>query len=89
MRSPSGSSFTKKAPPPPPSAFGSKAADPAPPSYAASTSGLAAAATKRAPPPIPGKPKPKVEPAVEYVEALFDFAPQVRRTMSHVMWIVL
>ncbi|KLO11290.1 BAR-domain-containing protein [Schizopora paradoxa] len=76
MRSPSGSSFTKKAPPPPPSAFGSKAADPAPPSYAASTGALASAATKRAPPPIPTKPKPKVEPPVQYVEALYDFAPQ-------------
>jgi len=78
MRSPSGSSFTKKAPPPPPAPFGSKAADPAPPSYAASTgaAAAAAAATKRAPPPIPTKPKPNVEPPVQYVVALFDFAPQ-------------
>lgn len=75
-RSVSGGSFVKKAPPPPPS-LGSTA----PPPYSASAAGSAAAsaaAAKRAPPPPPPlKPKPKVEPPVQYVVALYDFAPQV------------
>ena len=75
MRSTSGSSFIKKAPPPPPS-FGSHAPA-APPPYSpgsASSGAVAAAAAKRAPPPPPPlKPKPK---SVQYVVALYDFAPQ-------------
>jgi amphiphysin len=73
------SSFVKKAPPPPP---GQTAAAPPPP-YSASANGMASAAattaaTKRPPPPPPVKPKPKPEPAVEYVTALYDFDAQVR-----------
>lgn len=79
-RSPSASSFGKKAPPPPPSSFAA-----APPPYSPSNNGVtaaAAAAAKRAPPPPPPlKPKPRVEPPVQYVVALYDFAPQVRNHM--------
>lgn len=79
-RSVSGGSFVKKAPPPPPSSSSFTAA---PPPYSASAAGAAAAASaaaaKRAPPPPPPlKPKPRVEPPVQYVVALYDFAPQVR-----------
>lgn len=78
-RSVSGGSFVKKPPPPPPS-LGS-AASAAPPPYSPSGAGSAAAsaaAAKRAPPPPPPlKPKPKVEPPVQHVVALYDFAPQV------------
>ena len=74
MRSPSSSSFMKKAPPPPSSSF---AAPAAPPPYTPSTTGVSAAAGKRAPPPPPLKPKPKAEPPMQYVVALYDFAPQV------------
>ena len=79
-RSPSAGSFTKKPPPPPP---GSVAAPPPPysaPSNGAVSAAVNAAAAKRAPPPPPPlKPKPRVEPPKEYVVAMFDFAPQVRR----------
>jgi amphiphysin len=69
------SSFVKKAPPPPP---GQAAAPPPPYSASASANGVSAAATKRPPPPPPVKPKPKPEPVVEYVTALYDFDAQVR-----------
>ncbi|EJD04441.1 BAR-domain-containing protein [Fomitiporia mediterranea MF3/22] len=77
-RTPSASSYVKKAPPPPPS-LASYAA--APPPYTPSSNGTAAAAaaaaaTKRPPPPPPLKPKPRVEPPVQYVVALYDFTPQ-------------
>ena len=77
-RSVSGSSFTKKAPPPPPS-FGSNHAPPPYTPPPSNSNFAAAAATKRAPPPPPPlKPKPKAEPPVQYVVALYDFAAQVR-----------
>lgn len=65
------SSFIKKPPPAPP---GQTPAPPPPYSAASNDSG---AATKRPPPPPPVKPKPKPEPAVEYVTALYDFDAQV------------
>ncbi|KAJ8593582.1 BAR-domain-containing protein [Rhizopogon salebrosus TDB-379] len=76
-------SFVKKAPPPPP---GQTAAAPPPP-YSASANGMASAAattaaTKRPPPPPPVKPKPKPEPAVEYVTALYDFDAQADGDLS-------
>lgn len=70
-RGPAPPSFVKKAPPPPP---GQQAAPPPP--YSASSNGVNTAATKRPPPPPPLKPKP--EPVVEYVTALYDFDAQVR-----------
>lgn len=66
------SSFIKKAPPPPPGQT------PAPPPPYSAASNDAGAATKRPPPPPPLKPKPKPEPVVEYVTALYDFDAQVR-----------
>ncbi|KAG0699734.1 hypothetical protein DFH29DRAFT_935598 [Suillus ampliporus] len=74
------SSFIKKAPPPPP---GQTAAPPPP--YSASSNdaaAAAAAATKRPPPPPPVKPKPKSEPTVEYVTALYDFDAQADGDLS-------
>ncbi|KAG1749628.1 uncharacterized protein EDB91DRAFT_754745 [Suillus paluster] len=71
------SSFIKKAPPPPP---GQTAAPPPP--YSTSSSDAGAAATKRPPPPPPLKPKPKPEPAVEYVTALYDFDAQADGDLS-------
>ncbi|KAG8220133.1 hypothetical protein J3R82DRAFT_1154 [Butyriboletus roseoflavus] len=74
----SGSSFVKKPPPPPP---GQSIAPPPP--YSASNNGNgAAAATKRPPPPPPLKPKPKPEPVVEYVTALYDFDAQADGDLS-------
>ncbi|KAA1468436.1 BAR-domain-containing protein [Dentipellis sp. KUC8613] len=77
-----GSSFAKKAPPPPPAPFGSKPplgpSSPnlaAPPPYSPSSNGVSAAAAKRAPPPPPPL-KPKPQPNVQYVVALYDFAAQ-------------
>jgi len=72
-----GSSF-KKAPPPPPSA-----SNPPPPYAPMADGAVAAAATKRAPPPPPPlKPKPKAEPQVQYVTALYDFAAQADGDLS-------
>ncbi|KAG2129767.1 hypothetical protein DEU56DRAFT_816613 [Suillus clintonianus] len=68
------SSFTKKAPPPPPG----QTPAPPPPYSAASNDAI----TKRAPPPPPLKPKPKPEPAVEYVTALYDFDAQADGDLS-------
>ncbi|KAF9243760.1 hypothetical protein BU15DRAFT_86204 [Melanogaster broomeanus] len=70
-------SFVKKAPPPPP---GQHAAPPPP--YSATNNGTTTAATKRPPPPPPLKPKPKLEPAVEYVTALYDFDAQAAGDLS-------
>jgi len=76
-----GSSFVKKAPPPPP---GPTIAPPPP--YSVSNNGNngngAASLTKRPPPPPPLKPKPKPEPAVEYVTALYDFDAQADGDLS-------
>ncbi|KAH7921962.1 BAR-domain-containing protein [Leucogyrophana mollusca] len=76
-------SFVKKAPPPPP---GQQAHAAPPPPYTASSNGVsaaaAAAAAKRPPPPPPLKPKPKPEPAVEYVTALYDFDAQAAGDLS-------
>ncbi|KAH7906321.1 hypothetical protein BJ138DRAFT_1071871 [Hygrophoropsis aurantiaca] len=75
-------SFVKKAPPPPP---GQQAHAAPPPPYTASSNGssaASAAATKRPPPPPPLKPKPKPEPAVEYVTALYDFDAQTAGDLS-------
>ncbi|OAX43633.1 BAR-domain-containing protein [Rhizopogon vinicolor AM-OR11-026] len=72
------SSFTKKAPPPPPG----QTAVPPPPYSASANGGTSAAATKRPPPPPPVKPKPKPEPAVEYVTALYDFDAQADGDLS-------
>lgn len=70
------SSFIKKAPPPPP---GQTPVPPPPYSAASNDAGAGtSAATKRPPPPPPLKPKPKPEPVVEYVTALYDFDAQVR-----------
>ncbi|EPQ61224.1 BAR-domain-containing protein [Gloeophyllum trabeum ATCC 11539] len=82
-RSVSGAGY-KKAPPPPP---GGKAAEPAPPPYSPPANGAAAAAAaaaKRAPPPPPPplKPKPKAEPPVQYVVALYDFEAQAEGDLS-------
>jgi len=85
VRSPSGSSFTKKAPPPPPSSSGSfvkkapppppGSGSPPPPPYSGPSSAAAAAVGKKGPPPPPPlKPKPK--PAAECVVALYDFDAQ-------------
>lgn len=76
-RSPVPSSFVKKSPPPPPT-FGAPAAPPPYSAAANASSGSAAsvaAATKRAPPPPPPM-KPKLQPRVQYVVALYDFVPQ-------------
>ncbi|KIK99910.1 hypothetical protein PAXRUDRAFT_822182 [Paxillus rubicundulus Ve08.2h10] len=72
-------SFVKKPPPPPP---GQHIAPPPP--YSATINGAtaAAAATKRPPPPPPLKPKPKPEPVVEYVTALYDFDAQAEGDLS-------
>ncbi|KAF8446309.1 hypothetical protein L210DRAFT_3393377 [Boletus edulis BED1] len=74
------SSFVKKAPPPPPGQ------SIAPPPYSASDhrngDGAATVATKRPPPPPPLKPKPKPEPVVEYVTALYDFDAQADGDLS-------
>ncbi|KIJ21433.1 hypothetical protein PAXINDRAFT_64064 [Paxillus involutus ATCC 200175] len=71
-------SFVKKPPPPPP---GQHLAPPPP--YSAEINGVtAAAATKRPPPPPPLKPKPKPEPVVEYVTALYDFDAQAEGDLS-------
>ncbi|KAG1769593.1 hypothetical protein EDD22DRAFT_977459 [Suillus occidentalis] len=74
------SSFIKKAPPPPP---GQTPAPPPPYSAASNDAGAAtSAATKRPPPPPPLKPKPKPEPVVEYVTALYDFDAQADGDLS-------
>ncbi|KIK47937.1 hypothetical protein CY34DRAFT_798802 [Suillus luteus UH-Slu-Lm8-n1] len=70
------SSFIKKAPPPPPGQT------PAPPPPYSAASNDAGAATKRPPPPPPLKPKPKPEPVVEYVTALYDFDAQADGDLS-------
>ncbi|KAH7883953.1 hypothetical protein F5I97DRAFT_1938590 [Phlebopus sp. FC_14] len=70
-------SFVKKAPPPPPGQLTAP-----PPPYSASSNGVSAAATKRPPPPPPLKPKPKPEPVVEYVTALYDFDAQADGDLS-------
>ncbi|KAG1865509.1 hypothetical protein DFJ58DRAFT_771381 [Suillus subalutaceus] len=70
------SSFTKKAPPPPPGQT------PAPPPPYSAPSNDVGAAAKRPPPPPPVKPKPKPEPAVEYVTALYDFDAQAEGDLS-------
>ncbi|KZS90377.1 BAR-domain-containing protein [Sistotremastrum niveocremeum HHB9708] len=80
VRTPS-ATFAKKSPPPPPSPFGStNTATPPPYSAGAGSAGPIAAANataaKRAPPPPPVKPKPRAEPPVQYVVALYDFAAQ-------------
>ncbi|KAI9572620.1 hypothetical protein HD554DRAFT_2014923 [Boletus coccyginus] len=74
-----GSSFVKKAPPPPP---GQPIAPPPPYSASNNVNGVAAAVTKRPPPPPPLKPKPKPEPVVEYVTALYDFDAQADGDLS-------
>ncbi|KII86333.1 hypothetical protein PLICRDRAFT_43928 [Plicaturopsis crispa FD-325 SS-3] len=72
------STFSKKAPPPPPPAFVA-----APPPYSApSASSSGSIARKAPPPPPPLKPKPKVEPPVQYVVALYDFAAQADGDLS-------
>lgn len=74
------SSFIKKAPPPPP---GQTPAPPPPYSAASNDAGAGtSAATKRPPPPPPLKPKPKPEPVVEYVTALYDFDAQADGDLS-------
>ncbi|KAN0100940.1 hypothetical protein V8E55_000924 [Tylopilus felleus] len=79
-------SFVKKPPPPPPPPPGQLTAPPPP--YSASDHGnsavaaAATAATKRPPPPPPLKPKPKPEPVVEYVTALYDFDAQADGDLS-------
>ncbi|KAG1889320.1 hypothetical protein F4604DRAFT_835548 [Suillus subluteus] len=70
------SSFIKKAPPPPPGQT------PAPPPPYSAPSNDVGAAAKRPPPPPPVKPKPKPEPAVEYVTALYDFDAQAEGDLS-------
>ncbi|TFK47948.1 BAR-domain-containing protein [Heliocybe sulcata] len=70
----------KKAPPPPPGA--KAAAEPAPPPYSPPASAAAAAAKRAPPPPLPLKPKPKVEPPVQYVVALYDFEAQADGDLS-------
>ena len=79
------SSFSKKAPPPPPGS----ATPVSPPPYSAGSGpavgAAAAAAAKRAPPPPPLKPKPRAEPPVQYVTALYDFAPQVSYVCRTIM----
>ncbi|KAI5120227.1 hypothetical protein M0805_000041 [Coniferiporia weirii] len=74
-RSVSGSSFVKKPPPPPPS-LGSAAPPPYTPSGGFGGAAAAAAAKRAPPPPPPLKPKPRAEPPIQYVVALYDFAPQ-------------
>ncbi|KAF9229699.1 BAR-domain-containing protein [Gyrodon lividus] len=71
-------SFVKKAPPPPPP--GQEVAPPPP--YSATINGAMVAVTKRPPPPPPLKPKPKPEPVVEYVTALYDFDAQAAGDLS-------
>ncbi|KAG1908501.1 uncharacterized protein F5891DRAFT_1124269 [Suillus fuscotomentosus] len=74
------SSFIKKPPPAPP---GQTPAPPPPYSAASNDSGAGTtAAIKRPPPPPPVKPKPKPEPAVEYVTALYDFDAQAEGDLS-------
>jgi amphiphysin len=73
-------SFVKKAPPPPPPPPGQHAAPPPP--YSATHNGATIAPTKRPPPPPPLKPKPKPEPVVEYVTALYDFDAQAAGDLS-------
>lgn len=64
-------SYAKKPPPPPP---GAGLSAPPPPYSAGPSSPTGFGAKKAPPPPPPVKPKPK--PAVQYVVALYDFAPQ-------------
>ncbi|KAG9314690.1 hypothetical protein JVU11DRAFT_5496 [Chiua virens] len=72
------SSFVKKATPPPP---GQPIAPPPPYSASNNANGIAVG-TKRPPPPPPLKPKPKSEPLVEYVTALYDFDAQAEGDLS-------
>jgi amphiphysin len=82
----------KKAPPPPPGVSVTRSAtmavnSAAPPPYSAASVGSrsmvasAAAAGKRPPPPPPPL-KPKPQPAVQYVVALYDFAAQADGDLS-------
>ncbi|KAL5518526.1 HOB1 [Sanghuangporus vaninii] len=66
--------FAKKMPPPPPSFGGHVSA--APPPYTPSNNGEATLAKKAPPPPPPLKPKPRAEPPMQYVVALYDFTAQ-------------
>ncbi|KAL5534686.1 hypothetical protein ACEPAG_1150 [Sanghuangporus baumii] len=65
--------FAKKMPPPP--SFGGHASA-APPPYTPSNNGESILAKKVPPPPPPLKPKPRAEPPVQYVVALYDFTAQ-------------
>lgn len=70
---------TYKKPPPPPSSLASSSADAPPPPYpggAGAMNGSGLGAKKAPPPPPPMKPKPKANPAVQYVVALYDFEAQ-------------
>ncbi|KAL5535090.1 HOB1 [Sanghuangporus sanghuang] len=66
--------FAKKMPPPPPSFGGHVSA--APPPYTPSNNGETTLAKKGPPPPPPLKPKPRAEPPMQYVVALYDFTAQ-------------
>ncbi|KAL5495720.1 HOB1 [Sanghuangporus weigelae] len=66
--------FAKKMPPPPPSFGGHVSA--APPPYTPSNNGETTLAKKAPPPPPPLKPKPRAEPPVQHVVALYDFTAQ-------------